>query len=106
MQVAPAELETHILTHPFVSNCAVIEVPHESSGGAPKAFIVRSKESAGRPEQEIATVICEYVQKHKTHYKWLTGGVEFVDDIPKSSTGKLLRRELREKARRAHSAKP
>lgn len=97
MQVAPAELEAHLLTHPFISDCAVIQVPHEQSGEVPKAFVVRSKKSVGKSEKEIVKVICEYVEQHKAHYKWLVGGVEVVEAIPKSATGKILRRVLREK---------
>ncbi|RTE69225.1 hypothetical protein BHE90_016397 [Fusarium euwallaceae] len=101
MQVAPAELEAHLLTHPFVSDCAVIQTYHERSGEVPKAFVVRSKESAGIPESEMARCICEHVEKHKARYKWLAGGIEFMDAIPKNSTGKILRRHLREKERNA-----
>ncbi|KAF7556008.1 hypothetical protein G7Z17_g1758 [Cylindrodendrum hubeiense] len=99
MQVAPAELEAHLLTHPFVSDCAVIQTHHKRSGEVPKAFVVRSKESSGRSETETARLICEHVEKHKSKYKWLAGGVEFLDVIPKNPTGKILRRHLREKER-------
>ena len=99
MQVAPAELEAHVLTHPFVSDCAVIQTYHERSGEVPKAFVVRSKESAGKTEVETAKTICKHVEEHKARYKWLVGGVEFLDAIPKNSTGKILRRHLREKER-------
>ncbi|KAK7403502.1 hypothetical protein QQX98_010732 [Neonectria punicea] len=99
MQVAPAELEAHLLTHPCVSDCAVIQTHHERSGEVPKAFVVRTKESTLKTEAETARLICEHVQKHKAKYKWLTGGVEFMDVIPKNPTGKILRRQLREKER-------
>lgn len=97
MQVAPAELEAHLLTHPFVADCAVIQVPHQRSGEVPKAFVVRSKASEAEPELQTAKQICEYVEKHKAAYKWLEGGVEFIGAIPKSPTGKILRRLLRKK---------
>ncbi|KAH7142096.1 hypothetical protein EDB81DRAFT_797868 [Dactylonectria macrodidyma] len=104
MQVAPAELEAHLLTHPSVSDCAVIQTYHERSGEVPKAFVVRSKDSAGKSELQTARSICEHVEKHKARYKWLAGGVEFVDAIPKNPTGKILRRHLREKERKARKA--
>lgn len=97
MQVAPAELEAHLLTHPYVSDCAVIQTHHKRSGEVPKAFVVRSKESLGKTESEMAQAICEHVEKHKAKYKWLVGGVEFMNAIPKNPTGKILRRHLREK---------
>lgn len=99
MQVAPAELEAHLLTHPFVSDCAVIQTHHEQSGEVPKAFVVRSEQSAGRPEADITRSIHEHVEKHKARYKWLAGGIEFLEAIPKNPTGKILRRHLREKER-------
>jgi acyl-coenzyme A synthetase/AMP-(fatty) acid ligase len=101
MQVAPAELEAHILTHPWVSDCAVIEVPHEMSGEVPKAFIVRSPASKGQSEQQVAEAVSQFVKEHKAHYKWLVGGVEFIAAIPKNPTGKILRRLLRDREREA-----
>ncbi|RKK82615.1 hypothetical protein BFJ71_g15203 [Fusarium oxysporum] len=105
MQVAPAELEAHLLTHPFVSDCAVIQTHHEQSGEVPKAFVVRSHESAGRSETEITRSIHEHVEKHKARYKWLVGGIEFLEAIPKNPTGKILRHHLREKERMSRKVK-
>ncbi|EFQ26604.1 AMP-binding enzyme [Colletotrichum graminicola] len=107
-QVAPAELEAHILTHPAVSDTAVIQVPDERAGEVPKAYVVRATGHASRPEAEVAADICKYVEEHKARHKWLKGGVEFVDVIPKSPSGKILRRLLRDRekeARRASGAK-
>jgi acyl-coenzyme A synthetase/AMP-(fatty) acid ligase len=107
-QVAPAELEAHLLTHPAVADCAVIQVPDEASGEVPKAFVVKSS-SIGIEENDrvIAREIQKYVEKHKARYKWIAGGVEFIDEIPKSPSGKILRRFLRdaekEKRRKAGS---
>ncbi|KAL7944963.1 hypothetical protein V8C42DRAFT_353279 [Trichoderma barbatum] len=105
MQVAPAELEAHLLTHPYVSDCAVIQVPHQNSGEVPKAFAVKSQEANGKAEIDLVNAICKDVQKHKAHYKWLAGGVEFIEVIPKSATGKILRRVLREKEKKSRKAK-
>lgn len=98
MQVAPAELEAHILTHPAVADCAVIAVPDEVAGEIPKAYIVKS--SAAGPN-DVATMrsVAKLVEDHKAQYKWLKGGVEFIDVIPKSPSGKILRRFLRDKDR-------
>ncbi|KAK2001108.1 AMP-binding enzyme [Colletotrichum falcatum] len=107
-QVAPAELEAHLLTHPAVSDTAVIQVPDERAGEVPKAYVVRAAGHASKPEAEVAADICKYVEEHKARHKWLKGGVEFVDVIPKSPSGKILRRLLRDRekeARRANGAK-
>ncbi|KAL2161355.1 hypothetical protein VTH06DRAFT_8577 [Thermothelomyces fergusii] len=104
-QVAPAELEAHLLTHPAVDDCAVIAVPDERDGEAPKAFVVTPASMASRDKEEVAAEIIKYVQDHKAHYKWLKGGVEFIDAIPKSPSGKILRRLLRDKEKEARRAK-
>ncbi|KAF2822939.1 acetyl-CoA synthetase-like protein [Ophiobolus disseminans] len=97
-QVAPAELEAHLLTHPAVADCAVIQVPDDAAGEIPKAFVVKSS-SVGVEENDrvVAREIAKHVEKHKARYKWLAGGVEFIDEIPKSPSGKILRRFLRDK---------
>ncbi|KAH8897961.1 acetyl-CoA synthetase-like protein [Thozetella sp. PMI_491] len=96
-QVAPAELEAHILAHPAVSDCAVIQIPDDRSGEVPKAFVVKSPEFASRPDDEVARIITKHVEDHKTSYKWIKGGVEFLPEIPKSPSGKILRRLLRDR---------
>lgn len=99
-QVAPAELEGHLLGHPFVSDCAVIPVPDDRSGEVPKAFVVLRKDVT----LDHATVeqnLKDWVAQHKSKHKHLRGGVTFIPKVPKSPTGKILRRFLRdqEKAR-------
>jgi acyl-coenzyme A synthetase/AMP-(fatty) acid ligase len=100
MQVAPAELEACLLNHPAVADCAVIPVPDERAGEVPKAYVVKAN-SVGLEESEAMTrrEICKHVEKEKSKHKWLAGGVEFVDVIPKSPSGKILRRLLRDKDR-------
>lgn len=97
-QVAPAELEAHLLTHPAVNDCAVIQVPDEKAGEVPKAFVVKAP-SVGLEENDriLARQIQKHVEEHKARYKWITGGIEFIDAIPKSPSGKILRRFLRDK---------
>jgi acyl-CoA synthetase (AMP-forming)/AMP-acid ligase II len=92
-QVAPAELEALLLTHPKVADVAVIGVVDEEGGEAPKAFIV-SKEPASA--EEIMEFVASRVAPHKKVRR-----VEFVDQIPKSATGKILRRVLRDKEKAA-----
>lgn len=100
LQVAPAELEAHLLTHPAVADCTVIPVPDDQAGEVPKAYVVKSA-SVGLEEGDrmLARSIQKHVEEHKARHKWLKGGVEFIDVIPKSPSGKILRRMLRDKDR-------
>ncbi|KAJ6119141.1 hypothetical protein N7523_003421 [Penicillium sp. IBT 18751x] len=95
LQVAPAELEAHLLAHPDVADCAVIGVPDETAGEVPKAVIVKSL-SASIDDEAAIRVIIQFVEANKARHKWLKGGVRFVDAIPKSPSGKILRRFLRD----------
>jgi acyl-CoA synthetase (AMP-forming)/AMP-acid ligase II len=104
-QVAPAELEAHLLTHPAVADCAVIQVPDEAAGEVPKAFIVKATDFVSTPDDEVAAAVTKHVSDHKAHYKWLKGGVEILEAVPKSPSGKILRRLLRDKEREARKAK-
>jgi acyl-coenzyme A synthetase/AMP-(fatty) acid ligase len=93
-------LEAFLLTHPFVADCAVIPVPDERAGEVPKAYVVKSP-SIGIEESDagIKRAIKKHVEKEKARHKWLAGGVEFIDVIPKSPSGKILRRLLRDQDR-------
>jgi acyl-coenzyme A synthetase/AMP-(fatty) acid ligase len=97
--VAPAELEAHLLTHPAVSDCAVIAVPDDAAGEVPKAIVVKSP--SGGSDDEATQAIKKYVEDHKARHKWLKGGVRFMDAIPKSPSGKILRRLLRDQEKEA-----
>ena len=88
-QVAPAELEALLLTHPAVADAAVIGVPDDEAGEVPKGFVVLKP---GTEASEAA--IKEFVADAVASYKQLRL-VEFVSEIPKSASGKILRRELR-----------
>ncbi|KAI0169808.1 acetyl-CoA synthetase-like protein [Hypoxylon sp. FL1284] len=103
-QVAPAELEAHLLSHPAVSDCTVIPVPDAGSGEVPKAFVVKSASVASKSDDEVSRDIYLWVEQHKARYKWLKGGIEFVDVIPKSPSGKILRRLLKDKEREKRRA--
>ena len=91
-QVPPAELEALLITHPEVNDVAVIGIPDESAGELPKAFIVRS------PGSEVtAEDLQAFVAEHVASYKHIRL-VEFIDEIPKSASGKILRRLLRDQS--------
>lgn len=96
MQVAPAELEAALLTHDSVGDCTVIGVPDERAGERPIAYVVKSN-SVGLEESD-ATVkrsIMKFIEKDKARHKWLKD-VRFIDVVPKSPSGKILRRMLRD----------
>lgn len=90
-QVPPAELEAVLRDHPAVDDAAVIGVPHKTNGEAPKAFVVLKK-GHKVPSSEV----CAFVKERVAEYKRIHD-VTFVDSLPKSATGKILRRELKEK---------
>ncbi|KAI9648950.1 hypothetical protein NHQ30_001516 [Ciborinia camelliae] len=106
LQVAPAELEAHLLAHPSVADCAVIPIPDDAAGEIPKAYVVKSS-SVGVEENDalVKREISKWVESHKARHKWLKGGVEFIDVIPKSPSGKILRRLLRDKEKEARRTK-
>ena len=91
LQVAPAELEALLQNHPKIADAAVIGIPNERHGEAPKAFVVKKDPTV--TEDEIVDYVAGKVAKHKH----LVGGVEFIDAVPKSPSGKILRRMLRQK---------
>lgn len=80
----------------------MIPTPDEAAGEVPKAYVVKAQ-SVGLEENERMMIrrIQKHVEKDKARHKWLKGGVEFVDVIPKSPSGKILRRLLRDKDREA-----
>lgn len=58
-----------------------------------------------KPEKEVVRAILKHVEEHKAPYKWIKGGVEFVDEIPKSPSGKILRRLLRDREKASRTQK-
>jgi acyl-CoA synthetase (AMP-forming)/AMP-acid ligase II len=95
--VAPAELEDIVQTHPAVYDAAVVGAPDEQAGEIPIAYVVR------RPGMSLeAPELMEYVAARVAPYKKIRA-VEFVDQIPKSPTGKILRRVLKERSRAPHA---
>ena len=89
-QVAPAELEGLLLTHPAVADAAVIGRPDDARGEVPVAYVVL------RPGAEATAADLEaYVDGQVAHFKKL-GALVFIDEIPKSASGKILRRVLKD----------
>jgi acyl-coenzyme A synthetase/AMP-(fatty) acid ligase len=89
--VAPAELEALLLTHPCVADAAVVPRPDAEASEVPVAFVVRGGETDA---DELIRFVADRVAPHKK-----IRHVEFIDQIPKSAAGKILRRVLRERVR-------
>ena len=89
-----------LLSSPQLSDAAVIGVPlpQLAQGEVPRAYVVRSSGPAGKEATEDS--VKEYVAKRLVKYKRLDGGVVFVDEIPKTASGKYLKRFLREMAKK------
>eukprot|EP00262_Sarcandra_glabra_P000269 TRINITY_DN1032_c0_g1_i2.p1 TRINITY_DN1032_c0_g1~~TRINITY_DN1032_c0_g1_i2.p1 ORF type:complete len:360 (+),score=52.60 TRINITY_DN1032_c0_g1_i2:88-1080(+) len=87
-QVPPAELEHLLLSHPDIADAAVIPYPDEEAGQIPMAFVVRQP---GSPLHEAQ--VMEFIAKQVAPYKKIRK-VAFINSIPKSAAGKILRREL------------
>ncbi|KAI0801647.1 acetyl-CoA synthetase-like protein [Xylaria sp. FL0064] len=95
--VAPAELEDLLLGHAAIEDCAVLAIPDDRTGERPKAYVVAKQ---GRTADHATGLdIIAYVERNKARHKWVKE-VEFIEEIPKSPSGKILRRALRDRARR------
>ncbi|XP_062535821.1 uncharacterized protein LOC134204985 [Armigeres subalbatus] len=89
-QVPPAEVEAVLLTNSKIKDAAVIGLPDEVSGEVPMAFVV------AQPGVELTeTEVISWVASHLSKEKQLHGGVQMIAEIPKTASGKILRRELR-----------
>ncbi|KPM41804.1 hypothetical protein AK830_g4687 [Neonectria ditissima] len=93
-QVAPAELESLLLERDDIIDAGVVGV-HNNGEEVPRAYVVKSPAS-----KASAKDITQWMETRTAKYKWLTGGVVFVDSIPRVPSGKILRRVLRERAQR------
>lgn len=96
-QVAPAELEALLLTNPHIKDAAVIPVPDAQSGELPRAYVTMETDEASQKvtEEDVKAWVKERVMPAKR----LEGGVVFIEQVPKSASGKILRRLLVEKAK-------
>jgi acyl-CoA synthetase (AMP-forming)/AMP-acid ligase II len=91
-QVAPAELEALLLTHPKIADAAVIGVYNEDNNEVPHAFVVRRPGADDLSEGEVTMYVAERVAPYKR-----IRHVTFIDGVPRAASGKILRRQLRER---------
>ncbi|MER7777851.1 4-coumarate--CoA ligase family protein [Streptomyces sp. NPDC096191] len=89
-QVAPAELEALLLTHPGVADTAVVGAYNDDGNEVPHAYVVRQPTAPGLSEGEIMMYVAERVAPYKRVRR-----VTFIDAVPRAASGKILRRELR-----------
>ncbi|MDX6351759.1 MAG: hypothetical protein QOF84_6549 [Streptomyces sp.] len=97
-QVAPAELEAVLLTDPRIADAAVIGVPDEDGNEIPKAYVVPQPRPGSPLDPLTPDEVMAYVAGQVAPYKKVRR-VEFTDAIPRAASGKILRRELRERER-------
>jgi acyl-CoA synthetase (AMP-forming)/AMP-acid ligase II len=89
-QVPPAELEALLLTHDKIADAAVIGVKDDEGEEVPKAYVVKQESGADLSADEVMAFVAERIAPHKK-----VRVVEFIDQIPKSASGKILRKDLR-----------
>ena len=96
--VYPNEIEGVVATHPGVLECAAVGVPDRKSGEAVRLYVVKKDDSV------TAEDVMKFCRDHLTGYK-CPREVVFRGELPKSNVGKILRRELRDMARKEQDAK-
>jgi len=95
-QVSPAEIESTLRDHPEIVDAAVVGVttPISTIGESPRAYIVKASDSQVN-ESDVRTHISQWLSA----YKQLNGGIVFLDAVPRTSTGKIDRKAIKERAR-------
>ncbi|KAJ7244176.1 AMP binding protein [Mycena haematopus] len=103
-QVPPAELESVLLTHPDIADAAVIGLESiKEATELPRAYVVHAhpeKVKSAKAKAEFARSVAKWMESKVARHKFLRGGVAVIDIIPKSAAGKILRRDLRELAKK------
>lgn len=93
--IGPFEVEDALVKHPSVQECAVVASPDEVRGNIVKAFIVL-KSNVNRDKDELIKELQDHVKEHTAPYKY-PRAIEFLDELPKTTSGKIRRIELRNK---------
>jgi len=97
-RIGPFEVESAVMTHPAVVECAITGVPDEIRGQVIKATIVLAEEYKTRAGDELIAEIQEHVKNVTAPYKY-PRVIEFVHELPKTISGKIRRVEIREKSK-------
>ena len=95
-RIGPFEVESALMTHPAVVECAITGVPDEIRGQVVKATIILSKDYKGQESPELIKELQDHVKKVTAPYKY-PRVIEFVDELPKTISGKIRRVEIRAK---------
>jgi len=93
LQVSPSELEDILKQHPEVLDAAVLSHPDDRMGEVPRAFIVKSNRKGN--SEVIAKELHNHINERVTDHKRLRGGIVFLDAIPRSAAGKMLKKNLK-----------
>ena len=93
LQVSPSELEDILRAHHEILDAAVMGIPDDRLGEVPRAFVVKKNRKA--KNDETAAEIHEYLNERISDHKRLRGGIVFLDAIPRSAAGKILKKDLK-----------
>jgi acyl-coenzyme A synthetase/AMP-(fatty) acid ligase len=93
-RIGPFEVESALIEHPSVAESAVVASPDDTRGEIVKAFVVLVKSAS--PSDDLARELQEHVKRVTAPYKY-PRKIEFVDSLPKTISGKIIRKELRER---------
>lgn len=95
-RIGPFEVESVLVEHPAVVECAVVASPDPDRGEVVKAFVVLQSDYKAMDPRHMAEELQQHVKKHTAPYKY-PRKVEFVNQLPKTISGKILRHQLRER---------
>lgn len=105
LQVIPSELEGKLQEHPDIADCGVTALFDKAQATElPVAFVVLKLEAKRDQPELVKQRIHQWLNAKVANHKKLRGGIEFIDSIPKSPSGKILRRELRETLKRKRTS--
>ena len=93
--IGPFEVEDALIKHPAVRECAVVASPDKIRGNVVKAFVVL-RDSKRKNEEGMVTELQDHVKKLTAPYKY-PRKIEFIEELPKTASGKIMRVELRNK---------